>query len=74
MGLPATFSFRYEAVHGGTMVIYEATMGYRSLPGRLLDALLKKLYPPGDYDVTILGHVREDHEGIATVDWNSSRM
>jgi|GEM_PF-1938387 len=66
-GLPATFSFRYEPVDGGTRVTYEATMGYDSLPGRLLDGLLKKLYPPDDYDATITRHVKEEHELISAM-------
>jgi len=64
IGAPASFSFRYEEKDAGTLVTYEAAMGFKSFPGRLLDMFIKKMYPPDEYGPAITGHVKEEHQLI----------
>lgn len=63
-GAPATFAFRYEPTETGTRVTYTAELGFKSFPGRLLDGLIKKVYPPEEYGAAITGHVKEEHDLI----------
>ena len=64
MGAPSAFSFKYDSEGNGTRVTYTAEFGFRSLPGRILDPLIKKLYPPDEYGRAITEHVKEEHRLI----------
>ncbi len=64
IGAPGSFAFRYESSGKATRVTYDATLGFSSFPGRLLDGMIKKLYPPDEYGRAITEHVKEEHQLI----------